>query len=185
MNPGQAVAAAGKNSNGSGRRALRRTGPVKNVQGARVGEKFDPLSASASTFGGTAPLVSTCLMRSRWPGVAGCQEIVVCTPSGPDGKINSGFSSLRAPRVLTEVYRLGGAQAIAAMAYTAAAAIRPRPERFSAGQRLCGGGQTAVVRHVAVDLLPRPGAVAGAGRMTPPRRVSSLRFAGASRARFG
>ncbi|HKP69170.1 MAG TPA: histidinol dehydrogenase [Pyrinomonadaceae bacterium] len=67
--------------------------------------------------GGTAPLFSTVLMLAIPATLAGCREIVLCSPPGKDGKINA--ATLYAARLcgVTKVYKIGGAQAIAAMAY--------------------------------------------------------------------
>ena len=67
--------------------------------------------------GGTAPLFSTVLMLAIPAAIAGCQEVILCSPTGPSGEI--------APEVLyaaqycgiRRVFRVGGAQAVAAMAY--------------------------------------------------------------------
>jgi histidinol dehydrogenase len=66
---------------------------------------------------GTAPLFSTVLMLAIPAKIAGCKEIVLCSPPGQDGKINP--VTLYAARLCgaTKVFKIGGAQAIAAMAY--------------------------------------------------------------------
>jgi histidinol dehydrogenase len=66
--------------------------------------------------GGTAPLVSTALMTITLAKVAGCREIVVCTPCGKDGSVNAALLFAARAAGATEIYRVGGAQAIAAMA---------------------------------------------------------------------
>jgi len=155
----QAVAAAGKNIERFSRRALRRNWAVKNVQGARVGERFDPLQrVGIYVPGGTAPLVSTCLMTITLARVAGCQEIVVCTPCRADGQINPGLLFAARAAGATEVYRLGGAQAIAAMAY-GTAAIRRVQKVFGPGNAYVVAAKRLLFGHVAVDLLPGPSEV--------------------------
>ncbi|MCU1290083.1 MAG: hisD, partial [Acidobacteria bacterium] len=66
---------------------------------------------------GTAPLFSTVLMLAIPAKIAGCKEIVLCSPPGQDGKINP--VTLYAARLCgaTKVFKIGGAQAIAAMAF--------------------------------------------------------------------
>lgn len=66
---------------------------------------------------GTAPLFSTVLMLAIPAKLAGCAEIVVCSPPAPDGKINP--ATLYAARLCgaTKVFKIGGAQAVGAMAY--------------------------------------------------------------------
>src|SRR5664279_1915554 len=67
--------------------------------------------------GGSAPLFSTLLMLGIPAKLAGCKEIIVCTPPGKDGKINPLILYTAQLLGITEIYKAGGAQAIAAMAY--------------------------------------------------------------------
>ncbi len=67
--------------------------------------------------GGTAPLFSTVLMLAIPARIAGCSEIVLCTPPSPDGKINPVILYTAQLAGINSVFRSGGAQAIAAMAY--------------------------------------------------------------------
>jgi histidinol dehydrogenase len=67
--------------------------------------------------GGTAPLFSTLLMLGIPAKLAGCKEIVICTPPGKDGKVSPLILWTAKIIGLTEIYKVGGAQAIAAMAY--------------------------------------------------------------------
>jgi histidinol dehydrogenase len=67
--------------------------------------------------GGSAPLFSTLLMLGIPAKLAGCDEIIVCTPSGKDGKINPLILYTAQLIGISEIYKVGGAQAIAAMAY--------------------------------------------------------------------
>lgn len=67
--------------------------------------------------GGTAPLFSTILMLAIPAKIAGCKEIIICTPPGKDGKINAAILYTAQLAGITKIYKTGGAQAIAAMAY--------------------------------------------------------------------
>jgi histidinol dehydrogenase len=67
--------------------------------------------------GGTAPLFSTLLMLGIPAVLAGCSSIVVCTPAGKDGKISPAILYTAQLLGLKNIYKVGGAQAIAAMAY--------------------------------------------------------------------
>ena len=67
--------------------------------------------------GGTAPLFSTILMLSIPAKIAGCKEIVLCTPPGKDGKINAAILYTAKLVGIAKIFKTGGAQAIAAMAY--------------------------------------------------------------------
>jgi histidinol dehydrogenase len=67
--------------------------------------------------GGSAPLFSTVLMLGIPAKIAKCKEIIICTPPGKDGKINPLILYTAQLIGITEIYKVGGAQAIAAMAY--------------------------------------------------------------------
>lgn len=67
--------------------------------------------------GGTAPLFSTILMLSVPAQIAGCKEIVLCTPPAKDGSINNAILYTAQLCGISRIYKTGGAQAIAAMAY--------------------------------------------------------------------
>ncbi|MBO6220318.1 MAG: histidinol dehydrogenase, partial [Bacteroidales bacterium] len=80
--------------------------------------RFLPLQRAGIYIpGGTAPLFSTVLMLGIPSGIAGCPERMICTPPSKEGTIEPAI--LYAARVcgIDEVYKVGGAQAIAAMAY--------------------------------------------------------------------
>ncbi|MEY4916961.1 MAG: histidinol dehydrogenase, partial [Verrucomicrobiota bacterium] len=113
-----AVAEAANNIALFAKKSLRKGWSAKNSHGASVGEKFDPFTRVGVYIpGGTAPLVSTALMTITLAKVAGCKEIVVTTPCGKDGSINAAILFAARAAGATEIYRVGGAQAIAALAY--------------------------------------------------------------------
>jgi histidinol dehydrogenase len=151
-----AVAEAERNIAGFARKSLRRNWQTKNSHGARVGEKFDPFQRVGIYIpGGTAPLVSTALMTVTLAKVAHCPEIVVCTPCGKDGGINSALLFAARAAGATEIYRIGGAQAIAAMAY-GTNTIRRVQKIFGPGNAYVVTAKRLLVGHVAIDLLPGP-----------------------------
>ena len=67
--------------------------------------------------GGSAPLFSTVLMLGIPAKIAGCKEIIICTPPGRDGKVNPLILYTAQLIGITDIYKVGGAQAIAAMAF--------------------------------------------------------------------
>src|SRR3954469_14568115 len=84
-----AIRAATRNIELFSRKSLRKNWSTKNAQGATVGEKFDPFQRVGLYIpGGMAPLVSTALMTILLAKVAGCPEIVVCTPCDANGDID-------------------------------------------------------------------------------------------------
>ncbi len=152
----QAIAEADKNIAAFARRSLRKNWQMRNSHGAVVGEKFDPFQRVGVYIpGGTAPLVSTALMTVSLARVAGCPEIVVCTPCGKDGSVNAALLFAARAAGATEIYRVGGAQAIAAMAY-GTGKIRRVQKIFGPGNAYVVTAKRLVVGHVAIDLLPGP-----------------------------
>ena len=148
----RAIAATHKNVAAFAKRSLRKDWSMRNSQGARVGEKFDPLQrVGIYVPGGTAPLVSTVLMTATLAKVAGCPEIVVCSPP----PINPAL--LYAARVAgaTEVYQLGGAQAIAALAL-GTQSIKRVVKIFGPGNAYVTVAKKLLFGRVGVDLLPGP-----------------------------
>ena len=155
----EAVTIAGRNIERFSRQALRKNWSSKNAQGGQVGEKFDPFPRVGIYIpGGTAPLVSTALMTVILARVAGCPQIVVCTPCDKDGEINPGLLFALCTAGATEIYRLGGAQAIAAMAF-GTATIHHVQKIFGPGNAYVVAAKRLLFGHVAVDLLPGPSEV--------------------------
>jgi histidinol dehydrogenase len=151
-----AIAEAEKNITNFARKSLRKNWQTKNSHGAKVGEKFDPFQRVGVYIpGGTAPLVSTALMTITLAKVAGCPEIVVCTPCGRDGSINPALLFAARAAGATEIYRVGGAQAIAAMAY-GTNTIRRVQKIFGPGNAYVVTAKRLLVGYVAIDLLPGP-----------------------------
>jgi histidinol dehydrogenase len=154
-----AVEAAHRNIRNFARKSLRRNWNAMNSQGGRVGEKFDPFTRVGIYIpGGTAPLVSTALMTVTLAKAAGCPEIVVCTPPNKEGRINSALLYALNIAGATEIYKAGGAQAIAAMAL-GTNSIRRVQKVFGPGNAYVVAAKRMLVGHVAIDLLPGPSEV--------------------------
>jgi histidinol dehydrogenase len=152
----EAIATAHANVLAFARRSLRENWTMKNAQGALVGERFDPFQrVGIYVPGGTAPLVSTAIMTCTLAQAAGCPEIVVSTPTGPDGEVNPALQHALHVAGATEVYRVGGAQAIAAMAY-GTETIRPVQKIFGPGNAYVVEAKRQTFGAVAIDLLPGP-----------------------------
>jgi len=154
-----AVAEAHANIAAFAKKSRRKEWSMRNSHGATVGEKFDPFQrVGIYVPGGTAPLVSTALMTITLAKVAGCPEIVVCTPCGKDGSINPALLFAARAAGATEIYRIGGSQAIAAMAY-GTNTIRRVQKIFGPGNSYVVTAKRLLFGHVAIDLLPGPSEV--------------------------
>src|SRR5260221_1237972 len=128
----------------------------QNREGAQVGEKFDPLErVGIYVPGGTAPLVSTALMTVPLAKEAGVREIVVVTPPPVNETLVYALRTAGA----TEIYQVGGAQAIAALAYGTASIARVQ-KIFGPGNAWVVEAKRQVVGAVAIDQLPGPSEIA-------------------------
>jgi len=152
----RAVAVACRNVSAFAKKSLRKSWSARNAQGARVGERFDPFQrVGIYVPGGTAPLVSTAVMTVTIAKAAGCPEIVAVTPCGQDGSINPALLFALREAGATEIYRVGGAQAIAALAY-GTKTIRPVQKIFGPGSPWVVEAKRQVFGQCAIDLLPGP-----------------------------
>lgn len=155
----RAIAAARQNVRTFARRSLRKSWFMKNRQGAIVGERFDPFQRVGIYIpGGTAPLVSTAVMTCTLAAAAGVPEIVAVTPASPDGTVHPALLAALAECGATEIYRVGGAQAVAALA-CGTKTIRPVQKIFGPGNAYVVEAKRQVFGRVAVDLLPGPSEV--------------------------
>jgi histidinol dehydrogenase len=153
------IAAARRNVRAFARRSLRKDWKMRNAQGAWTGERFTPFErVGIYVPGGTAPLVSTAIMTVTLAAAAGVPEIVVATPCDAEGKINDALLHALRTSGATEIYKVGGAQAIAALAIGT--------KTIRSVQKIAGPGNAYVVEakrqvfgEVSIDLLPGPSEV--------------------------
>ena len=155
----KAMKEAHKNIASFAKKSLRKNWQSTNSHGAKVGEKFDPFHrVGIYVPAGKAPLASTALMTITLAAAAGCKEIVVCTPCGKDGSIQPELLYAAMLAGATEIYRVGGAQAIAAMAY-GTKTIGKVQKIFGPGNAYVVAAKRLLFGHVALDLLPGPSEV--------------------------
>lgn len=151
-----AVARSLKNIHAFAKRSMRKDWSAKNAEGAQVGERFTPFDrVGVYVPGGKAPLVSTALMTAGFASAAGVPEIVAATPCGPDGSVNPALLYALESAGVTEAYKVGGAQAIAALAL-GTKTIRPVDRIFGPGNRFVVEAKRQLVGAVSIDLLPGP-----------------------------
>lgn len=154
-----ALDASRRNVTAFAHQSLRKDWMMNNEQGAEVGEVYHPFErVGIYVPGGTAPLVSTAIMTVAIAAAAGVPEIVVCTPCGRDGKVNGNLLAALGLAGATEVYRVGGSQAIAAMAF-GTETLRPVTKIFGPGNSYVVEAKRQVFGVVSVDLLPGPSEV--------------------------
>ncbi len=127
--------------------------------GIFLGQKVTPIERIGIYVpGGRASYPSTVLMNAIPAVVAGVEEIAMAVPSGPDGEVSPFVLAAAAEAGVTEIYRVGGAQAIAALAYGT--------ETIPAVDKICGPGNAyvtaakkIVMGDVGIDMLAGPSEV--------------------------
>lgn len=109
--------------------------------------------------GGSAPLFSTILMLAIPAQIAGCKRIAVCTPCGQNGKVHPAVLYTASSLGITEIYKVGGAQSIAALAY--GTECIPKVDKiFGPGNRYVTKAKELVQKSgVAIDLPAGPSEV--------------------------
>ena len=138
------------------KKSMRKDWSGKNAEGATVGERFTPFDrVGVYVPGGKAPLVSTALMTAGFAQAAGVPEIFAATPCGANGKVNPALLYALQQAGVTEAIKVGGAQAIAAMAL-GTKTIRPVDRIFGPGNRFVVEAKRQLVGAVSIDLLPGP-----------------------------
>ena len=114
----KAVETAKKNIEKFHRAQLSETGVIETMPGVKCWRKNVPVEKVGLYIpGGSAPLFSTVLMLGIPAKIAGCRRIIICTPPDHNGRINPLVLFAASLTGITEVYKTGGAQAVAAMAY--------------------------------------------------------------------
>lgn len=133
---------------------------VETMQGVVCWRKAIPMKRVGLYIpGGSAPLFSTVLMLGIPAGIAGCSEIVLCTPPSKDGTIHPAILYAAQQVGITEIFRCGGAQAIAAMAY-GTESIKRVDKIFGPGnQYVTAAKQLVQMDGVAIDMPAGPSEV--------------------------
>ncbi len=109
--------------------------------------------------GGTAPLFSSVLMLAIPARIAGCKEIILCTPPNPSGKVNPAI--LYAARVagVNKIFKVGGVQAIGAMAYGTGSIPKVYKIFGPGNQYVTAAKQIVSLKEVAIDMPAGPSEV--------------------------
>ncbi len=109
--------------------------------------------------GGTAPLFSTVLMLAVPAKIAGCGEIVLCTPPGRDGKVHPAVLFSARVAGVNRIYKAGGVQAIGAMAYGTESVPKVYKIFGPGNQYVTAAKQWVSLRDVAIDMPAGPSEV--------------------------
>ena len=141
-------------------RSMRADWSAPTARGGLIGEQFQPIDRVGVYIpGGTAPLVSTCLMTVPLARAAGVAEVVACTPAGRDGTLNPYLLYALDLAGADEVYKVGGMHAIGMLAYGTRSVRRVR-KIVGPGGAYVTMAKKCVYGDVALDLVAGPSEVA-------------------------
>ena len=140
--------------------SLRKAWSMKTPRGGRLGEFFSPMDrVGVYVPGGTAPLASTSVMTVTLAKAAGVKEIVACTPAGRTGEVNPVLLYALKLAGATEIYRVGGIQAIGMMAY-GTKTCRKVQKIAGPGNAFVTAAKRQVYGYVAIDQVAGPSEIA-------------------------
>ena len=127
--------------------------------GAVLGQKVLPIErVGLYVPSGTAPYPSTVMMDVVPAKIAGCKEIILCTPCGRDGKVNAAILAAARIAGVDRIFKVGGAQAIAAMAF-GTASIPQVDKIVGPGNAYVAEAKRQVYGKVAIDTIAGPSEV--------------------------
>ena len=140
--------------------SLRKAWTMKTPRGGSAGEFYSPMDRVGVYIpGGTAPLASTSVMTVTLAKAAGVKEIVACTPAGKDGKVNPVLLYALALAGATEIYRVGGIQAVGMMAF-GTKTCRKVQKIAGPGNAFVTAAKRQVYGYVAIDQVAGPSEIA-------------------------
>ena len=140
--------------------SLRKAWTMKTPGGGSAGEFFSPMDrVGVYVPGGTAPLASTSIMTVTLAKAAGVREIVACTPAGRTGEVNPVLLYALKLAGATEIYRVGGIQAIGMMAY-GTECCRKVQKIAGPGNAFVTAAKRQVYGYVAIDQVAGPSEIA-------------------------
>ncbi len=134
--------------------------PMETMPGVTCWRKSVPIDrVGLYVPGGSAPLFSTVLMLGIPAAIAGCREIILCTPPAPDGSVHPAICYAAQVAGIHRIFRVGGAQAIAAMAY-GTASVPPVDKILGPGNRFVTAAKIGVQADgIAIDMPAGPSEV--------------------------
>lgn len=141
------------------RRQVRQSWTAYEENGIVLGLRYTPLDSAGlyvpGGTGGKTPLVSSVLMNALPAVVAGVSRIIICTPPGQDGAVDPHLLAAAKEAGITEVFKVGGAQAIAAMAF--GTETIPRVDKIvGPGNLYVTMAKRLVYGEVGLDMLAGP-----------------------------
>lgn len=129
---------------------------INDTEGVVIGQKIIPVDrAGLYVPGGTAAYPSTVLMDAIPAKIAGCREVVITTPPGANGKINPVILAAAYVAGVDKIFKVGGAQAIAALAY-GTESIAQVDKIVGPGNAFVAEAKKQVFGRVSIDMIAGP-----------------------------
>ncbi len=147
---------------------------INDQCGVVIGQKVIPVDrAGLYVPGGTAAYPSTVLMDSIPAKIAGCREVVMVTPPGKDGKVNPVILAAARIAGIDRIFKVGGAQAVAALAYGTESI--PRVDKIvGPGNAYVAEAKKQVFGQVSIDMIAGPSEILiVADGKTDPRHAAA------------
>ena len=155
---------------------VRRSFIINDENGIVMGQKIIPIDrAGLYVPGGTAAYPSTVLMDAIPAKIAGCKEVVMVTPPSADGKINPVILAAASIAGIDKIYKLGGAQAIAALAYGTESV--PKVDKIvGPGNAFVAEAKKQVFGAVSIDMIAGPSEIliVADGKTNPRHAAADL-----------
>lgn len=149
---------------------------INDENGIITGQKIIPIDRVGMYVpGGSAAYPSTVLMDSIPAKIAGCPEVVMVTPPGPDGKVNPFILAAAYVAGVDKIFKLGGAQAVAALAY-GTESIPKADKIVGPGNAYVAEAKKQVFGKVAIDMIAGPSEIliVADGKSNPAHLASDL-----------
>lgn len=137
-------------------RQVRNSFVIADKPGIVLGQKITPIEkVGVYVPGGTAAYPSTVLMDTIPAKIAGCPQVVMVTPPGRDGKVNPAILAAASIAGVNRIFKVGGAQAIAALAYGTESI--PRVDKIvGPGNAFVAEAKKQVFGRVSIDMIAGP-----------------------------
>lgn len=156
----QAIAQAANNIEAFHKRQLGEAEVVETMPGIQCWRKSIAIEKVGLYIpGGTAPLFSTVLMLGIPARLAGCREVILCTPCNREGKVHPAVLYSAQLVGITRIFRVGGAQAIAAMAYGTTTIPRVSKIFGPGNQYVTAAKQLVQMEGISIDMPAGPSEV--------------------------
>ena len=147
---------------------------IKRADGAILGQKIIPIEkAGLYVPGGTAAYPSTVLMDAIPAKIAGCKKVVIITPPNKDGGVNPVILAAASVAGVDEIYKIGGAQGIAALAYGTESV--PKVDKIvGPGNAFVAEAKRQVFGKVSIDMIAGPSEImVVADKYSNPKHVAA------------